>query len=420
MSLTGAMLSSASGMAAQANWLSLIGDNISNSSTTGYKEASAQFQTVMADSGASNAPSDAVNTLVRYGVADQGVVESTTSPTDLAISGNGFFVVNDAAGATYLTRAGSFVPDASGNLVNAAGYTLMGYSLQNGATGVANGTGGLVPVVVTQTGLSATASTAGSLAANLPSTDPIVPAANLPSTNSANSTYSEKTALVAYDSLGTPVTLDVYMTKTAANTWEVAVYNQADAASGGGFPYSAGPLATQTLTFDPTSGDLAASSATSVSLAIPGGQTMQLDMSKMTQLDAGFAIADATVNGNAPSAFQKAEIATDGTVSFLYANGTSVPMYRIPLASVASADSLTTLPGEVYQTNPDSGQMVIGTAGSEGYGAIDSSSLETSTVDLATELTNMINAQHAYTANSKVFQAGAQLMTVLEQLANNG
>ena len=110
------------------------------------------------------------------------------------------------------------------------------------------------------------------------------------------------------------------------------------------------------------------------------------------------------MNGNAPSAFKQAEIGADGTVSFLYADGTTVPVYKIPLANVAIPDNLTTLPGEVYQTNPNSGQMVIGTANSEGFGAIDSSSLETSTVDLATELTNMIDAQHAYTANSKVFQ----------------
>jgi flagellar hook protein FlgE len=420
MSLTGAMLSSASGMAAQANWLSLIGDNISNSGTTGYKEASAQFETVMADAGTSAAPSDAVNTVMRYNVAQQGVVETTTSPTDLAISGNGFFVVNDASGATYLTRAGAFVPNASGNLVNAAGYTLMGYSLQGGSAGVANGTAGLVPVTITQTGLSAAASTSGSLAANLPSSDSVVAAANLPSTNSATATYSEKTSLVTYNSLGTPVTLDVYMTNEGNNTWQVAVYNQADAASGGGFPYSSPALATQALQFDPTSGDLAAGSATSVSVAIPGGQTLQLDLSRMTQLDSGFSVANATVNGNAPSAFQQATISTDGTVSFLYADGTSVPVYRIPLANVASPDNLTTLPGEVYQTNSNSGQMVIGTADSGGLGAIDSSSLETSTVDLATELTNMIDAQHAYTANSKVFQTGSELMSVLEQLVNNG
>ena len=408
-------------MGAQANWLSLIGDNISNSGTTGYKEASAQFETVMADAGTSAAPSDAVNTVMRYNVAQQGVVQTTTSPTDLAISGNGFFVVNDSSGATYLTRAGSFVPNASGNLVNAAGYTLQGYSLPLPTAG----TPSLVPVNVTQTGLSATASTSGSLAANLPSTDQIVAAANLPSTNSATAAYSEKTSVVAYDSLGTPVTLDVYMTKTAANTWEVAAYNQADAAAGGGFPYTSGgipdtPLVTQTLTFNPTSGDLAAGSATSASIAIPGGQTMQLDMSKMTQLDSGFSVAVNNVNGAAPSAFKQAEFGTDGTISFLYEDGTSVPVYKIPLANVASPDNLTTLPGEVYQTNANSGQMVIGTANSEGYGAIDSSSLETSTVDLATELTNMIDAQHAYTANSKVFQVGSALMSVLEQLANNG
>ena len=171
-----------------------------------------------------------------------------------------------------MTRAGSFVPAANGNLVNAGGFTLMGYKLQNGiAGGVANGLGGLVPVNITQTGLSATASTSGSLAANLPSTDQIVAAANLPSTNSATATYSEKTSLLTYDSLGTPITLDVYMTKTAANAWEVAVYNQAGAAAGGGFPYSSGPLVMQNaeLPIRP-SGDLTAASATSVAIPIPG------------------------------------------------------------------------------------------------------------------------------------------------------
>ena len=424
MSLTGAMASSASGMAAQANWLSLIGDNISNSGTTGYKEASAQFQTVMADSGVSDAPSGGVSTDVRYDVAQQGVVQTTTSTTDLAISGNGFFLVNDAAGTTYLTRAGSFVPNAGGELVNAAGFTLMGYSLQNAGAGVANGLSGLVPVNVTQTGLKATASSSGTLAVNLPSSDSIVAAGNLPSTNSPTAAYSEKSSLVAYDDLGTPVTLDVYMTKTGTNTWEAAVYNQADAAAGGGFPYSSAALGTQTLTFDPTSGDLlttgATPSATSVSVAIPGGKTMQLDLSHMTQLDAGFAVATANVDGNAPSAFKQAQIGTDGTVSFLYADGQSVPVYKIPLANVASPDDLTTLAGDVYSANPNSGQIVVGTATSEGFGEIQSSSLESSTVDLAAELTSMIEAQHAYTENSKVFQTGSELMTVLEQLVQSG
>jgi flagellar hook protein FlgE len=410
-------------MSAQANWLTLIGDNISNSGTTGYKEASAQFETVMADVGTSATPSDAVNTTVQYNVAQQGVVQSTSSTTDLAISGNGFFVVNDTSGAIYLTRAGSFVPNASGVLVNAAGYTLMGYSLPNGTAGVQSGTGGLVPVNVAPTGLlSPTASTSGTLAANLPSTASVVAAADLPSTNSASATPSAETSLVAYDNLGNPVTLDVYMTNMGNDQWDVAVYNQADAAAGGGFPYTAGPLQTAVLVFDPTTGDLdpGAGSATSMSINIPNGQPMTLDMSGMTQLASPFAVAKATATGNAPSVFQQAEISTNGTVSFLYANGTSVDAYQIPLANVANPDSLTTLPGEVYQTNTNTAPMVVGTANTEGLGAIDSSSLETSTVDLATELTNMIDAQQAYTANSKVFQTGSELMTALEQVVNNG
>jgi len=418
MSLFGMMRTGVSGMAAQSNALSTVSDNISNSATTGYKRASAEFSTLLETTDTSNYTSGGVNTNIRYGIKQQGVIQGTTSTTDLAINGNGFFVVSNSSGTPFLTRAGSFVPDASGNLVNASGFYLMGYSLSsNSSTGVANGLTGLQKVNISQTALKATASTAGSFSANLPSgATAVTVAANLPSANNATATYTDKTSLVTYDNLGNATTLDVYYTKTGANTWEVAIYNQADASASGGFPYSSAALATQTLTFDGTTGNLAAASAKSITVPIPNGQNFVLDLSKMTQLGTGYTAISASANGNAPSPLDHVEISKDGTLSYVYQDGARVAAYKIPLATVTSPDNLTPESGNVYSTSVGSGGVEVGTAGSGGLGAIDSSSLEQSTVDLATELTTMIEAQREYTANSKVFQTGADLMEVVVNL----
>lgn len=130
--------------------------------------------------------------------------------------------------ATYLTRAGNFTPSASGDLVNAAGFTLLGYSVASGSTS-ADGISALQPVNVTGDGLKAVASTTGTYTANLNS-DATAVTGVLPSANLAASTYTSKSRLVTYDNLGNVVTLDIYSTKTGANTWEQSIYNGADAA----------------------------------------------------------------------------------------------------------------------------------------------------------------------------------------------
>ncbi len=214
---------------------------------------------------------------------------TTTSGTDLAIEGNGFFVVQGTNGQPFLTRAGSFVPNSNGELVNAAGYKLMGYSYANGIPAVtANGYAGLEAVTIAQSELVATPSRNGTLTANLPSSSDVVAAADLPSANAATAQYTHKTSLVAYDNLGGKQLLDVYMTKTGADTWEVAVYDRADAAPNTSFPYANPALATTTLTFDPTNGKLDGASPTDISLTVPGGDTLTIDLSDMTQLDTGF------------------------------------------------------------------------------------------------------------------------------------
>ena len=392
MSLYGVMRTGVSGMNAQSSRLSTVADNIANASTNGYKRASAEFASMLINSGSGEYTSGGVNTRVRYNVSEQGNLSYTTSVTDLGIAGNGFMIVTDGNGTPFLTRAGSFVPDGSGNLVNAAGFYLMGYDLANGAPApVAGGISGLSRVNISASQLKATASTLGKFSANLPSTATIVAAAALPSTNSANATYTAKSSMVTYDSLGKEVVLDIYMTKTADNTWEIAVYNKADAAAGANsFPYSSAALATGTLNFDPTSGSLTAASLSSLSIAIPGGSAFNLDLKGMVQLASDYRVLDATVDGNAPSAVDRIEIDEDGTLYTIYESGARVATFKIPLADVASPDNLTALPGNVYMPSSESGAVQVGFSTTGGMGSIVSGALEASTVDLASELTAMI------------------------------
>ena len=414
MGLYDAMNASVTGMNAQSNYLANIGQNISNADTVGYKEADTQFSTLVDQAAVGQTSAGGVSSVTRLDVSQQGTLESTTTATDLAISGNGFFVVSNGGGQQFLTRSGSFVPDASGNLVNAAGYYLNGYSLANGAPTIAsNSLTGMQVVNVNGTGLSATATTSGTLTVNLPSTDSLVAATNLPSLNNASSTYSEKTSMVMYDQLGASQTIDLYMANTGGNSWEVTAYNHADASSSGGFPYSSKPLATQTLNFGST-GDL--TSGSPLSIPVPGGATMSLTLSGMTQLAGSFSVATSTVNGNAPASVSSVTIGTDGTLSYQLSNGSTVAGYKIPLASVASPDNLQPVTGNAFSVNILSGQPSVGTAGTGELGTINSSELEQSTVDIATELTNMIVAQRGYEANSQVFKAGADLLSNLIQL----
>lgn len=416
MGLYGMMRTSASGMAAQANRLGTVSDNIANAGTVGYKRASAEFSSLILQSGNSEYVSGSVETNLRYNISEQGSFKFTTSATDLAIKGNGFFVVQGPSDQTFLTRAGSFVRNGDGDLVNSAGFKLMGYPLQGGAPNViTNGIGGLEVVNVGGLALQSSPSTTGHLSLNLPSNATAVAPANLPSANAATAAYTGKTSLVGYDSLGNEVTLDIYATKTGAGTWELAVYDRAGASPTGGFPYTSGPITTSNISFN-ANGQYATGSPTALNFTIPGGAAFTLDMAQTSQLATDYAVLSASVNGNAPSGVDHVEFSNDGYMYAVFENGDRQAVYRVPLADVPSPDNLEPVAGNVFRLGPYSGDMQIGFAGSNGFGVMVSGALEQSTVDLATELTNMIESERNYTANSKVFQTGAELMDVLVNL----
>jgi flagellar hook protein FlgE len=424
MSLYGMMRTGVSGMNAQANRLSTVADNIANSSTTGYKRASTQFASLVLPSSGGAYNSGGVETVIRHHISEDGSQRFTESSTDLALKGNGFFIVGNADDTPYLTRAGSFVPDAQGNLVNSAGYFLMGYPVVDGNVNpVANGFQGLEKVSIAQNDLIADPSKTGIFTANLPAGASIVAAANRPPLNTtASAQYTAKTSLQTFDNLGNVVIVDLYFSKTADNTWEVAAYNHADAAASGGFPYNppatatyTTPLTTETYTFDSLTGKLT-SNDKSISITVPNGQALEIDLSATKQLAGDYTIIEAKVDGNTPSPIDNVSIGKDGTVTAIYKNGAKRDIYKIALADVPSPDNLLVMTGNVFSPSADSGDVQLGFAGTGSFGSLTSGALEESNADIAKELTEMIESQRSYTANSKVFQTGADLMDVLVNL----
>ncbi len=538
MSLYGMMRTGVSGMSAQSTRLATVADNIANSGTNGYKRASVEFSSLVIPNAGTNYVSGGVATTIRYAISQAGNTQYTTSGTDLSINGNGFFVVQNSNGQPFLTRAGSFVPDGEGRLVNAAGFYLMGYSYENGIPSpVANGYAGLTEVRIPANELQATPTTLATYAANLPYTAPVIPAGSLPSTNDPNAEFTAKRSLVVYDNVGQEVLLDLFFTRTGtatpggtgvgpnvsgysgastavpaagshnfsfagftglawadgdtatftvdidgasvdvtgtfsggawsfapdnpaalpagvtlgfnatapdlvvtvnnttgapvtasaggfastrivpatADTWEMSVFYQPNAAATTSFPYSQPALQTATLTFDGY-GKLQGPNTVNIDLTGLNGEVIEMDISGMTQLAADFTQGEVGKNGAGPSSIDGVVIGTDGILYARDAKGNTTPLYRLPVASVQSPDQLQVLPGNVFSVGLESGDVQIGFPGSGGLGDIISGSVESSNVDIAEELTNMIESQRNYTANSKVFQTGSDLMDVLVNL----
>ena len=409
MSLYGTMRTGVSGMNAQSNRLSTVADNIANSSTVGYKKASVQFSSMIlpTTNGAYN--SGGVETDVRYSISSQGTFSYTTSTTDLAINGDGFFIVKGDDGTPYMTRAGSFVLQDDGTLKNTAGYTLQGYPYDSDVdpTIVVNGFDGLEPVDLSGSGISAVRSMTGTLNVNLPNSAEVGVATDI-----------KKTSLTVFDSQGSSRLIDFTYEKMGENEWEVTAVER-----DGGTSVLAAPV---TLLFD-ANGQLTSPDPANIELlpyTVDGAEVgdpltttgIVISIGATTQLASDFSVQLGKVDGNAASKVKGYEIDDKGIVSIAYDNGDLVPTFRVALASVQSPDNLNPVAGNMYTQSNDSGVVILGYAGSSGFGTILSGALEDSNVDVAEELTAMIESQRNYTANSKVFQTGSELMEVLVNL----
>ncbi|MFS8180990.1 flagellar hook protein FlgE [Pseudovibrio denitrificans] len=401
MGLYGIMNTSVSGMNAQSNKLSTVADNISNANTVGYKRYKTAFSSLVGSGGSSGHEFGIVNTTVVQTVRQQGAFNFTSRGTDLAINGNGFFQVQDLQGGTYYTRAGDFVLDKNGQMVNSGGYQLLS----------AGGT----PVSVDLNTPVWQGSTEGELGVNLASSTPVrptPPAAGLPSN------FDYKTSISTYDQNGNVVKVDVVYTKTS-ETVDPVTGDITDsewlvqAADSAGNDISVGGPFTLEFTGE---GKLSGTSPTDFVFKVPNGGNVTLDLSKTVTAGEKFSVNKVDVDGYPPSTIESIRIESDGRVFGVYGSSAEKLLDQIQIVNFSNPDGLQAKSGNVYAATDASGDPAVGFPGDNGFGSLYSGAVEGSNVDLAAELTEMVQAQRTYSANTKVFNASSELLQELNNL----
>jgi flagellar hook protein FlgE len=414
MSIYGAMFAGVSGLAAQSNALGMISDNIANVNTVGYKGTSARFSTLVTQAATqtTHTPGGVMSSPYSF-ITRQGLLQGSASGTDLAVAGQGFFVVNESATPGfgddfYFTRAGSFNPDQNGNLVNAAGYFLQGFDLRTTTPPPSSSTfTGLETVNISNLSGSAAASTAISLGVNLPSTAAVA------------DSFSVTTQV--FDSLGNAHDMDITFTKTAVNTWSWAASNPTldGGATSSGVASGSGDIVFDTdgtpLVFSPAAPTVTLTSFTTGA----GNATITLDLGTLagtdglTQFAGNFTISNIDQDGVRFGNYTGITISEDGIVTALFDNGQRQDIFQLPLGMFRNPNGLEAKSGNVYLETDRSGNFQLNLAGNGGAGDIAPAALESSTVDLAEEFTKMIITQRAYSANTKVITTADDMLEEL-------
>lgn len=394
----GSFSSPLSGLKAAQNNLQSVSNNLANVGTTGYKDQSLTFSDVFSQSGTTNGSGNPIQTGSGVAVSStatdftEGSLDTTGTASNMAISGNGFFVTQNAAGLQDYTRAGDFTTNSAGQLVTPNGELVLGFPAVNG---VANTSAALQPMQVTGMTSPAVASTTVGITANLDASTAI------------GGTATSST-LSIFDSLGTAHTLTVSYTKTAANTWTyTASVPSADITGGTGTTTTVG---SGTLNFD-TTGALASTSNVvpiSISNLVDGAASMSVSgpfgavaNSAVTQTSLASATSATSTDGLASGTLSSYSVNKDGTIQGTFSSGKSLVLGQVAVASFANTQGLVNTSNNNYQPTAASGSAVIGIAGTGGRGTIIGGSVEQSNVDIATEFAKLIQAQQAYSANAK-------------------
>lgn len=391
-----------SGLNAAATDLSVTGNNIANASTTGFKESRAEFADVYASSVLDRSATAAGQGVRVARIAQQfsqGVVEFTSNNLDLAINGEGFFVMKDGSGSQVYTRAGAFSADRNGYVVNQAAQRLQVYPATTSASGATTFNTGVLTDLQLPTQPSPPRATANvSAALNLDARQGVP---TLPFQPNAPESYNHSTSIVTYDSLGNSHTTTLYFRKTGANAWEGFVYVDGD-----GVPPAPGG-ANFNLTFDNT-GKIQPPTTTgpiSYTFNPPNGADplqFPIDFGDTTQYGGGFAVNSLGQDGYSSGRLSGVDIDADGIVFARYTNGQSSAMGKVALAKFNNAQGLRQIGDTSWVETFPSGDAQLGEAGTSSFGAIQSGALEASTVDIAEQLVNLITAQRNFQANAQV------------------
>lgn len=400
MSLSTAMYSGLSGLNSYGEAMSVVGDNIANLNTTGFKYSSVHFEDLMAQLIPTGSGPGQVGRGSRISevstIWQQGSLENSADDVDVAITGTGFLIVRDPLNQSlFYTRDGNFSLNDEGYLINAHQYRVQGKAIDP-VTGTPAGVD--TDIVLSQNYSAPRASTSVDMVMNLDA-------------NAAAGDYYNS-AITVYDNLGNVHTLDMRYTNAAANTWSVSgtldgtdiTANITD--QGGGGPTD--------MAFD-TNGTMTAGGLYAIDLSgynigpvnlnltgTPGGSTTQYAASSVTNY--------ASQDGYGPGFLQRISINNEGIITGHYSNGQIIPQYQLTLARFNAPSKLYREGSNLYTETQDSGVPLTGAPGTNGLGKINSNSLEQSNVDLGNEFVHMILYQRAFQANSRIITTTDTMM----------
>ncbi|WCG81883.1 flagellar hook protein FlgE [Pectobacterium sp. A5351] len=392
-----------SGLNAASNNLDVIGNNIANSATVGFKSGTVTFADMFAGSKVGMGVKVA-SVLQDFG---NGTVTSSSRDLDIAISGGGFYRLQDTNGSIYYSRNGQFMLNGR-NIVNAQGMQLTGYPTAGTPPVVQTGADP-VPLTVPDGDMLASQTTTASIIANLKSSDS-VPTSSWATTPGAEGTYNSKTALTTYDSQGNVHNFTLYFVKTADNTWQT--YAKDDSVSPAVYQ-NAG-----TLNFA-SNGALTGHTPFNIDLTGTNGAAngkFTLNLTGSVQQNTEYSYKSPTQNGFAPGSLTGFAINDDGTIEGSYSNGQKQALGQILLASFANPEGLSPEGDNAWSETASSGQAVVGLAGSGSLGKLIGKSTESSNVDLSKELVNMIVAQRNYQSNAQTIKTQDSILQTLVSL----
>jgi len=419
-----AMNSGVSGLRAESEAISVVGDNIANVNTTGFKSQRVIFQDVLGHSILAGTASALPGSGVKVGdiqqLFTQGSLSNTGVATDLALSGDGFFTVKGAVDGlvgNFYTRAGTFNIDKDGFMVNPSGLQVQGYMANPDGTFEASISSLKVPTAA----LPAHATENATVVANLDASE-AVPATAWDVLDPAN-TSNFSTTLTMYDSLGAGHTVDVYFEKTAAGAWNW--HGVTDGADVGGTAGVNTEIATGTLTFDNTGKLTGVTGNTGVAVTFTNAAAQTIDFNFGTPSSAGtgldgitqFAspenVSSQSQDGYSSGDFSGVAVDGQGVVTGLYTNGQQLAVGQLAIAKFRSNDGLGRAGQNLWIETRDSGTAAFGTAGSGGRGAVSAGALEGSNVDLAEEFVGLIQHQRSFSANSKTITTADEMLQEL-------
>lgn len=390
-----------SGLDAASKNLDVIGSNVANANTVGYKKSTAEFGDVYARSlvGASdNQIGQGVSVTKVSQSFTQGNVTITGNPLDIAINGTGFYrMVDTSSGQVSYTRNGQFQTDKNGFIISATGQNLTGYGVD--ATGKVN-TAVLTNLQIPVNDLAPLATTNTAFAINLDAAAAVPATTPFSATNSG--TFNHSVSEQVYDGTGTAHMLTNYYVRTAAG-WNV--YSQVD----GNNPTGGNPVTS--LTFN-SSGQLT-SVPSKVPVAFTGMTISNIDFTGTTQYGGGFNDTTVTQDGYATGRLASYSVGTDGTITGRYSNGRTSVLGQIAMANFKAPEGLQNIGGNQWVETANSGAPGLGTPGMGSFGLLQSSAVEQSNVDLSAELVNMIVAQRSYQANAQTIKTEDTILQTL-------